>query len=429
MSGTTPKKIGKYVIGELIGKGRCGKVYLAFDPFIQREVAVKVAEKNKNADVDFFTEAYVAGKLQHPHIVGLYDAGEENNLQYLVMEMVYGGTLRNYGFYKEKQLGDERIIDIIHKCCMALDYSHKEGVIHRDIKPSNIMLSKKGTVKIMDFGIAILSDVNEITKNGLAVGSPIYMSPEQVRNKGIDARSDLYSIAVVMFELLTKKLLFKADDMQKLFKKILHEDAPRLSTFRPDLPKELDSILVKALSKDKNHRYKSGKEMALALSKIFDVLRLSGKKISKNESRDIDSRNMLSNLNFFNGFRDFEISELLELSKILTFKQGGEIFSESDKKDCFYIIIRGTVEVVKSSITIETLSTGDCFGEIGFLLKQKRTASIKALSDVKVLQVQESLMDNASLETQLRYYKAFSEIIIYRLIVTSARLAAIKITS
>ncbi len=417
----TPSKIGKYEIGELIGSGSCGKVYKSFDPFVQRDVAIKVADKDKNKGDDFFEEAYAVGKLQHKHIVALYDAGEIDEMQYLVMELIDGGTLYEYGSYKDKVLSDQRIVDIIYKCCLALDYSHKNGVVHRDMKPTNIMLSKSGEVKIMDYSIALTNEDCLATQQGFAVGSPNYMSPEQVKNKAIGPRSDLYSLAVVMYELLTKKQLFKSADVQKLFKKIIHVPAPRLSEMRPDLPQELDSFLAKALEKDQARRFQTGKEMAVSLGKVYDRLRLSGKNIARSESR-----NSLSNLNFFNGFSDAEIAEIMQVSRIVTFKKGDVIIPENDIDDSFYIIIKGVVDVNKGDVNIETLSTGDCFGEIGFLLKRKRTATISASKNTIVLHVKPDFMDNMTVETQLRYYKAFSETIIYRLLVTTARLAAAK---
>ena len=416
-----PSKIGKYEVGELIGKGTCGKVYKSFDPFIQREVAIKVADKDKNKGDDFFDEAYAVGKLHHKHIVSLYDAGEVEGMQYLVMELIDGDTLYEYGSYKDKVLTDQRIVDIIYKCCLALDYSHKNGVVHRDMKPTNIMLSKSGEVKIMDYSIALTSEDFYATQKGLAVGTPNYMSPEQVRNKAIGPNSDLYSLAVVMYELLSKKLLFQCADVQKLFKKIINDKAPRLSELRHDLPIELDSFLAKALEKDQFKRFKSGKEMAIALSKIYERLRLSGKNIARSESR-----NSLSNLNFFNGFNDSEIAEIMQVSRIVTFKKGDVIIPENDVDDSFFIIIKGVVDVNKGAVNVETLSVGDCFGEIGFLLKRKRTATISASENTIVLHVKPEFMDNMTVETQLRYYKAFSETIIYRLLVTTARLAAAK---
>lgn len=420
-----PKKIGKYVVGELIGQGTCGKVYHAFDPFVQREVAVKVAHvdhyKDSKNKIEFFSEAYAVGKLHHPNIVSLYDAGVEGDYNYLVMELVDGHTLYEYGSYGHKTLDDEKILDVMFKCCLALDYSHQHGVVHRDIKPTNIMISREDEVKLMDFSIAIMPEEYLVTEKGVAIGTPNYMSPEQVKNKNIGPASDLYSLATVMFELFTKKLLFHSSDVQKLFRKILHDKPPKLSDYRPDLPVQLSDIIDKALQKDPDRRFATGRQMAVALSKVFDILRLSEKNIAKSSST-----NMLKNLNFFNSFNDKEINEILDASEMLSYSAGQTIIKESDEDDCFYIIARGVVSVIKGGVEIETLGAGDCFGELNFLLHLRRSASIKASTDVIALRVQSSLMDHVSVETQLRYYKAFSETIIYRLMVTSARLAAAK---
>ena len=423
-----PEKIGKYEVCEQLGKGTCGVVHRGFDPFVQRNVAIKIAHaRDESQDgttssaQTFFTEAHAAGKLQHPHIVSLFDAGIEGKLNYIVMEYLEGKTLETYTRGTER-MPVEKAIDITFKCCKALDYSHSQGVVHRDIKPTNIMITGDGDVKIMDFSIALMN-ANQAPgeRSGGAVGTPGYMSPEQVLGKDIGATSDLYSLAVVMYEMLTGKRLFDSKTMRELFVSIIREPAPKLTSVRGDLPPELSQILEKALRKKPSDRFQTGQEFAVALGRVFDRLRLTEKHVSRSENR-----NMLQNLNFFNGFTDIEIDQILDASQLIQYKQGEVIINEGDVDNAFYIIVVGSAGVHKATVLLDTLREGDCFGEIGFLMQTKRTASVVASSDMLVLKVNALLMDQVALETQLHYYKAFVETLVYRLSVTSARLSALR---
>lgn len=427
-SQSAPKTMGKYkILGEL-GRGTCGIVYKGFDPFVQREVAVKVglaepvgdSERTHQVQRNFFAEAHAAGKLQHPHIVSLYDAGIEGDFNYLVMEYINGETLLEYCRRQGKRLSAEKVLECMFKCCRALEYSHRMGVIHRDIKPSNIMLSHEGETKLMDFSIAEVTHNLQFTPD-LVVGSPSYMSPEQVLRKEVDSRSDLYSLGAVMYQLLTGERPFAFADIQVVFKHIVNTPAPLLSKKRPDLPQALSDIIEKAMSKNPGERFQSGQEMGAQLTRVHDDLRYAERKINQRENRDA-----LMSLSFFSGFSSIDIDEIMAASTMLTFQPGTVVIQEGDIDNSFYIIVRGDVEVRKADRLIVTLHEGDCFGEIGFLMSSKRTASIISITDVLVLKVNAILMETVSKECQLRYYKAFNETLIYRLALTSARLSALK---
>jgi len=205
-----PTKIGKYVIINKIGKGSTGDVYLSHDPYYRRDVAIKVYNIEEDADADrakvsrkmFFNEAHMVGMLQHPNIMPIYDAGEEDGKYYVVTEHIQGArTLAAY-CRPDNLLRVDDVVEIIYKCAKALHYAHGRGVIHRDIKPSNVMLTIDNDVRIIDFGIAIVTDSEVSRIEGIA-GSPSYMSPEQVQSEELTNRSDLYSLGAVMYELLT----------------------------------------------------------------------------------------------------------------------------------------------------------------------------------------------------------------------------------
>jgi eukaryotic-like serine/threonine-protein kinase len=420
-------KLGKYQLGGEIGRGSCGVVYKGFDPFVQRDVAIKVAQHDpsriaaavgaEHGRDAFFTEARAAGMLQHPHIVALYDAGMEGDLSYIVMEFIDGETLLPMCRKKGPRAPVEQVIEIAFKCAKALDFSHSKGVLHRDIKPSNIMITRENVPKIMDFSIA---EINA-QPGGLTgiVGSPMYMSPEQVRGEPLGPQSDLYSLGAVIFHLLTGESPIFAEDVRRLFQLIKTQPAPSLEVFRPELPKQLCEIVERLLLKDPQERYQSGHELATALTRLYDKLRHTEKQISRRENRD-----SLRRLHFFNTFSDEEIDEIINASTMVTFQPGQTIIQEGEIDNAFYILALGSAEVRKGGKVLHTLEKGDCFGEIGFLTAAKRTASVVATSQALVLKANATLMDQLSMECQLRFYKVFTETLIYRLSVTSAKLSA-----
>lgn len=421
----TPEHIGKYTIKGVLGRGSMGVVYEGFDPFVQRPVAIKVASNepepgtgNTKFQRSFFVEAHAAGKLQHPHIVSVYDAGVEAYRNYIVMEYVHGHTLQDF-LPEKKRLPVEEVIDIVFKCCKALDYAHRKGVVHRDIKPANIMLGDDGVVKIMDFGIAQLEafEQTQNTQQVSMVGSPYYMSPEQITGEQVGSQSDLYALGVVLFQLLTGRPPFTAENYHSLIYQILHVDPPDVRKFRSDLPESLALIIQRTMSKDLDQRFKTGQEMANALSSLFDELRYAGKQIE-----DVEKLEMLSSLAFFKNFERRTMMAIMQAATWLHFEVGDTIINEGDIDDTFYIIVTGTAEVTKRHRSIGWLYKGDCFGEIGFLTQQKRTATITAQSNLTLMKLNATVMDNVSESGQLHFYKSFTESLIKRLSLTNQQL-------
>ena len=246
-----PEKIGKYVIVNKIGKGSTGMVYLSHDPYYRRDVAIKVYNIEEDSDPDrakvsrkmFFNEAHMVGMLQHPNIMPIFDAGEEDGKYYVVTEYIQGArTLAAY-CRPDNLLRVDDVVEIIYKCAKALHYSHGRGVIHRDIKPSNIMLTTDNDVRIIDFGIAIVSDSEVSRIEGIA-GSPSYMSPEQVQSDDLTSASDIYSLGAVLYELLTGFRPFRADNLSKLLHQIVYATPPPIHTYRSDFPEELEQLVA-----------------------------------------------------------------------------------------------------------------------------------------------------------------------------------------
>jgi serine/threonine protein kinase len=412
-----PEKIGKYVIINKIGKGSTGMVYLSHDPYYRRDVAIKVydIEEDENADKAkvsrkmFFNEAHMVGMLQHPNIMPIYDAGEEDGKYYVVTEHIQGArTLAAY-CRPDNLLRVDDVVEIIYKCAKALHYAHGRGVIHRDIKPSNVMLTIDNDVRIIDFGIAIVSDSDVSRIEGIA-GSPSYMSPEQVQSEELTPRSDLYSLGAVMYELLTGFRPFRADNLSKLLHQIVYATPPPIHTYRDDLPEELENAVAQVMLKDPEKRIASGAAMAAELTRVYKDLRQKYDKLDNQEHFDV-----LRTLTFFHEFSHAEIWEVLRASDWHEYKDGDDIVREGEIDDRFYIIVTGKVSVEANGRNVGTLASGECFGETSYVRGAKRQASIKADGAVTILRVSSTLMEQVSSACQLRFNKVFLRSLIQRL--------------
>lgn len=270
MASNIPAKIGKYDVIDLIGRGGMGVVYKATDPHLDRQVAIKMMTGGfaENPDLlkRFFREAQSLGSLQHPNIVTVYDLGDYGGNPYLVMEYLEGEGLDSV-FTSQRQLSLLDKTNIVVQVCHGLSYAHQRGIVHRDIKPANIMLAKDGGVKIFDFGIAHVDD-QSVTKTGQIVGTLSYMSPEQVNGKPVDARTDLFSTGVVLYQLFTDHLPFEGESTSTTLLKIIYDPPPPLTNFLTAYPPELETILLRALAKDREERYHSADEFALDLGQL-----------------------------------------------------------------------------------------------------------------------------------------------------------------
>src|SRR5258705_4272365 len=275
----TPDKVGKYVIVKEVGRGSTGVVYLSHDPYYRRDVAIKVynleSQDEDRARVTrkmFLSEAHMVGMLQHPNILPIFDAGEENGHCYIVTEHVHGArTLAAY-CRPDNLLRIDDVVELVYKAARALHYAHSRGVIHRDIKPSNIMLTLESDVRIIDFGIALVADSEIARIEGIA-GSPSYMSPEQVQSLELSSRSDIYSLGAVMYELLTGTRPFRAGNLAKLLHQIVYATPPPIHTLRGDVPEELEVVVATAMQKDPERRQKSGLDLAAELTRVHQQLR------------------------------------------------------------------------------------------------------------------------------------------------------------
>jgi len=416
-----PEKIGKYPVIGAAGSGNMGMVYIGYDPFHGRDVAIKVCRLSPEIDEEtarvarkmFFNEAHTAGVLDHPNITRVLDAGEEHDEPYLVMEYVDGGKTLESFCKPEQLLPLTTVAKVVFRCAKALDYAHRRGVIHRDIKPSNLMLTDDDNVKIGDFGVAQLPMTESTHVMGI-MGSPLYMSPEQLHDEQLSGRTDLYSLGVVMFELLTGQQPFTATNFAQLVRKIINDAPPSLATLRPDLPESVVDIVNRALTKNPDDRYQSGSDFASDLVSAFPAL--AGDPVSQTDS---DKLSMARKIALFNDFSDDELAEVLRVGAWEKYGPGGAIIKEGLDDYSFCILITGDVVVKKRGQDLTTLTAGDCFGEMGYLARSRRSASISALNDVCILRINETQMEQALDSVQARFNKVFLKTLVRRLEKTS----------
>ncbi len=263
--------LGRYEIVSELGRGAMGVVYKAKDPLIDRMVAIKTInlqslplDKKKEYEARFYQEAKAAGRLSHPNIITIYDLGENDGIAYIAMELLEGRELQHM-LDDGKRLSVEDAVNIAVQVASGLAYAHEHGIVHRDIKPSNIMVLQGKRIKIADFGIARMESSLLSTKTGLLMGSPLYMSPEQIKNERIDLRSDVFSLGILLYQMLTGRLPFRGDNAHTVMFQIVQEEPPKPSSVNPDVPQVLDAIIAKCLAKRPEDRYQDANELGRAL--------------------------------------------------------------------------------------------------------------------------------------------------------------------
>jgi len=419
----TPKRIGRYSILDTLGRGVSGTVYKAYDPFVQRHVAIKfssdlsqIEDRQARDQVlrGFFREAYAAGNLHHPNIVALYDAGMQGSHSYIVMEYVDGETLKSYA-KDEVAIPLSNVIEIIVQCCQALDYAHEKGVIHRDIKPSNILINEEGHVKLADFSIAHVNRSDDTHVAGLT-GSPMYMSPEVIREERAGPQSDIYSLGVVMYKLLTGETPFSPGNMHSVMYQVVNHTPTSVTELRPDLPERVAEIVEKCLIKEPSQRYQYGYELIRDLKTCVADQYFHEEKIG-----DREKRRMLSKLSFFADFHEEEIDNVHRVSQWLSYHAGETIVSEGHSENAFYVLALGSVDVKKDGVLIDTLKAGECFGEMGVLNQDVRSASVVAKSFILIMKVSAAALEETSPSCQMNFYKKFAQTLSQRLLVSNQR--------
>ena len=423
-----PQKIGKYQLIKELGKGATSEVFLALDPFANRKVALKVVQREVLGDKEhgrrfrklFLTEASLTGKLAHPHIVAIYDAVADDEGSYIVMEYVEGGTLEQFTKV-DNLLPVNKIIEIVFKCCKALDYAHRYGVIHRDIKPANILLSKDTDIKISDFGAALTTAVETTQVTG--IGSPAYMSPEQVQEQQLTHQTDIFSLGVVMYQLLTGSLPFKATNNYSMVFQIINVDPPPPSIFRPEIPASIDHIVKKALQKRLEGRYPTWEEFAQDLVRVFNNLQTPEQPVP-----DTEKFNTLRRLDFFRNFTDVDLWQVLHISNWNRIPAGTTLIREGETGTSFFILAAGEVRVTRAERLRDVLRTGECFGEMAYLGRRqfKRSASVTASTEITAIEIKSDALNAATESCRHHFTAAFLELLVARLAAADVRLSWVE---
>jgi eukaryotic-like serine/threonine-protein kinase len=377
------ESIGKYRVVRELGKGATATVYLCEDPDAGRQVAVKLIRFGHDSKAMsrrmrkvFQNEGMVSRRLDHPNIVQIFDVVVEEEQAYLAMEYVAGVSLEAYSRI-DRLLPLHRVISIIFKCCLALDSAYRQGIVHRDIKPANILITADDEPKIADFGLAL-----NLTKNMdrdstfiMGVGSPAYMSPEQIKGYQVNQKTDLYSLGVVMFQLLTGRLPFRANNQATLIYRIINNEPPLVTALNPNLPETLNPVLRKALEKDLYGRYRNGAEFAKDLSAVrYQIL-------EEDETAQDDYHfEMLRRLDFFTEFENVELWEILRVAIWREIPAGVPVVLEGEHNRMFGIIVSGEVEVSVGGHAICRLGPGEPVGEMTYLHPSDDTRHASAIT-------------------------------------------------
>jgi len=419
-------QIGKYPIVRELGRGATSRVYLARDPFADRDVAIKVVRPEPGVDPavqkrfnkSFLNEAALIGRLIHPHIIQIFHADVTDEYSYIVMEYAPGETLESRCSVSNL-LPIDSVVETAFKCSLALEYASRQGVIHRDIKPANILRGENNEVKISDFGAAQLESGEQTVMQGM--GSPAYMSPEQVLEKPLDHQTDIYSLGVVMYQLLTGRLPFFASNRASLVYQITNIDPVSPSVHRADLPEALEKLVMRAITKDLSVRFKSWSEFSRELAQTYRHLELPADSIT-----DTQKYEAIGKLPFFADFSEIETWEMVRISTWHRHPPGKDIIKQGQIDEDFYLIVDGKAEVRKSTKVLDTLGPNDCFGELLYFenRRQIRATTITATTELTLVKIRAQALQEATDALQKQFNKSFLRILVNRLAQVSDRRAA-----
>jgi serine/threonine protein kinase len=417
-------QIGKYDIRKQLGKGATGTVYLAVDTFSGKEVALKVIEPEVFKDPEFgsvyrsqfLNEASLAGKLKHPYIVSILDAVVQEDSGHIAMEVVSGGDLSQH-VGADTLLPIADVLQIGFKCCGALAYAFNEGIVHRDIKPANIMIAQGTDVKIADFGAALLRKAHAVQT--ASIGSPYYMSPEQIEEAPLTHHSDMYCLGVVLYELLTGQRPFMADSLDMLVEKILHQEPAPPSSLRSALPKEIDRVVLRALGKKPQFRYATWAEFALDLSNVGKLILPSEAIMDSEKFVAMKRVEMLANLS------DAELWELTHAGLWTRVAAKQAIIRENEPGHSFFFLAQGQVKVTLEGRLLNTIGEGESFGEMAYIRggEMPRHATVESMTSILLAEFEPGALARMSLGAQLQLTRALVRNLVDRLDLANARLA------
>jgi serine/threonine protein kinase len=407
----------------LIGRGAFGEVYHAVDTFTEREVALKVIDEKLLEDPEtgrlarkqFLNEASLAGKLAHPHIATILEAVVDDVPSYIAMEYVPGGTLAAR-MKPGVPFGLEPTVQIAFKCCGALEHASRHGIVHRDLKPANILIVEGTQIKLSDFGAAWLRQalVTQITD----IGSPLYESPEQISGNPLTEQSDMFSLGVLMYEMLTGARPFQASSLPSIFNKILNVDPAPPSAVNGELPARLDAIVMRALRKNPAERFPSWADFALELA---EVGRLS---VFASAVPDSERFQSLRRMRVLSALDDSEIWEIARAGAWRRLPARSVVLGEGDSGTSMFFLASGSLQVTKGGRLLNIIGAGECFGEMACIQggAVPRHATLTAATDVLVLEIEHAALERPSPRCQLRFVRVLLGVLVERVALADSRI-------
>ncbi|HET7366677.1 MAG TPA: serine/threonine-protein kinase [Burkholderiales bacterium] len=416
------RQIGKFRLQRELGRGSAATVYLATDTFCEHDIALKVFQPGSfdagrdSAAAQFLKEASLAGRLSHPHIASIFEATMNPQQSYVAMEYVPGGDLSQF-CRRDHLLPVDDTLQIGFKSCGALDYAHKQGVVHRDLKPANIMLVAGTNIKVADFGAALLRTAREA--DAVPVGSPAYVSPEQILGKDVGSASDQFSLGVVLYELLTGERPFKGDTVAQVLRQVACEEPRKPSELRSEVAVSLDDIVLRMLAKNPEDRYSSWAELALDIAKVG---RMS---VYERGIADSDKFTALRRVGILAGLDDAEIWELAHAGDWSRRPSRSTLVREDEPGETLFFLGAGQVKVTKNSRLLSVLSAGEYFGEMAYIKAGTlpRQATIEAITEVTIAEFQPAQVKHTSARCQLALTEALLHAMVDRLALANQRLA------
>ncbi|MGE0358213.1 MAG: protein kinase [Burkholderiales bacterium] len=417
-----PERIGNYEIMGILGRGESATIYLGRELFPAREVAIKVYDASLLASDDralfrslFLKELLLARKLSHPNITQVYDGAADDERAYIVMEYAQSGSLDRY-CVPEGLLEPQRVAQLLERVCDALNYANAHGVIHRDLKPANLLLGADGEPKVADFGVA-LTQFGFDTTRGLQVGSPAYMAPEQVERQPASIKTDIYSLGIVMYKMLTASLPFPPDSPAALATRILLGNLPAPSAARRDLPKLFDDIFARATARDPALRYARWEDFAADLRRIA---------VPAGEAGSASERlAQIRSLPFFRGFTPATLEEMLPMGRWFDVRAGSELVGEEDPGYSFFVLVRGQMRSTRKGTLLAIHGAGQSLAETSFLRRSgtRRFSTLAAVTDCTVIEFDPDVLWLASPGCLQHFHQALLASMAERLVNAEGALA------
>jgi serine/threonine protein kinase len=410
------ERVGKYRIKRELGRGAASVVYLAYDEYYNADLALKIYRPDAGLNPQFVSEAALAGRLVHPHIVTILDAVHDDHRSYVAMEYVPGGNLHAYTL-PQRLLPVADVIQIGFKCCGALDYAFREGVVHRDIKPANILKSDGTDVKVGDFGAAFVSGEQTTQRNRM--GSPSYIAPEQIRDEPLTHQSDMFSLGAVLYELLTGCRAFRGQNPAEIMNQVATATPIPLAKLRGELPAALEPILSRMLQKSPGDRYPSWAELALDLARVG--------RLSVYDQAILDSEKFtaLRAAPLLHAMSDAELWELAAIGNWRRVPAHSLLLREGEPGESLFLLGEGEVKVTLQGRLLDVLRRGECFGEMAYVRGEqtRRGATVQTTADALVVELPRSRLENVSAGCQLHLARALLAVMADRLDMSNARVA------